>query len=256
MRPRISPYTGFALCFSSFLAGIGYGVTAPRAPPGFRAAPRAVFAVTAIRLQSRTPSRLRRCALRLRGRLRPAARGGACEATPQLAAAGCAQACRPRRWRFAACTSRRTVHRHAARPPYGASTPRLKHVAASCGKGVLAFRWGVGLARARAQAGAAVARRCRVGHVSFRDRRPVRPCFVVNPGEGTASPWASWPQPSSENNFPAAARLPRGTNSFRFQVLHCVATASGAASPSPAGRITTRTHRRDLVQPERRKHHG
>lgn len=35
------------------------------APPGFRAAPRAAFAVTAIRLQSLTPSRLRRCALRL-----------------------------------------------------------------------------------------------------------------------------------------------------------------------------------------------
>src|SRR5574338_1225684 len=35
------------------------------APPGFRATPRAVFAVTAIRLQSLTPSRLRRCALRL-----------------------------------------------------------------------------------------------------------------------------------------------------------------------------------------------
>ncbi|EEL1039527.1 hypothetical protein G8E43_000356 [Salmonella enterica] len=35
------------------------------APPGFRAAPRAVFAVTAIRRQSLTPSRLWRCALRL-----------------------------------------------------------------------------------------------------------------------------------------------------------------------------------------------
>jgi len=35
------------------------------APPGFRAAPHAVFAVTAIRLQSLTPSRLRCCALRL-----------------------------------------------------------------------------------------------------------------------------------------------------------------------------------------------
>ncbi len=126
----------------------------------------------------------------------------------------------------------------------------------AAGRGVLACRWGVGLARVRAQAGAAFARKCRVGHVSIRDRRPVRPWFVVNPGEGTASPWASWPQPSSENNFPAAARLPRGTNSFRFQVLHCVATASGAAHPSPAGRITTRTHWRDLVQPERRKHHG
>ena len=35
------------------------------ASPGFRAAPRAAFAVTAIRLQSLTPSHLRRCALRL-----------------------------------------------------------------------------------------------------------------------------------------------------------------------------------------------
>jgi len=35
-------------------------------PPGFQAAPRAVFAATAIRLQSLAPSRLRRCALRLR----------------------------------------------------------------------------------------------------------------------------------------------------------------------------------------------
>lgn len=35
------------------------------APPGFRAAPRAVFAVTAIRLQSLMSSRLWRCALRL-----------------------------------------------------------------------------------------------------------------------------------------------------------------------------------------------
>ena len=32
------------------------------ASPGFRAAPRAAFAVTAIRLQSLTPSHLRRCA--------------------------------------------------------------------------------------------------------------------------------------------------------------------------------------------------
>ena len=48
-------------------------------------------------------------------RWRPAAMGGACGATLRLAAAGCAKACRPRRWRFAACTSRRTVRRHASR---------------------------------------------------------------------------------------------------------------------------------------------
>lgn len=33
-----------------------------------------------------------------------------------------------------ACTSRRTVHRHATRLRYGASTPRLNHVVAICGK--------------------------------------------------------------------------------------------------------------------------
>jgi hypothetical protein len=56
----------------------------------------------------------------------PAAMGGAGVATPRLAAAGCTKACRPRRWRFVVCTSRRTVHRHAAQPRfYGASTPRL-----------------------------------------------------------------------------------------------------------------------------------
>ena len=43
-----------------------------------------------------------RCPLaRARFRWRPAAMGGACRATPRLAAAGCAIACRPRRWRFA-----------------------------------------------------------------------------------------------------------------------------------------------------------
>ena len=36
-------------------------------------------------------------------------------------------------------------------------------------------------------------------------------------------------------------RIPRGTNSFRLTALHCVSTASGAAHPSPVGRITTRT---------------
>ena len=70
---------------------------------------------------------------------------------------------------------------------------------------------------------------------------PRRPCLVVNPGRGTAAPRASWLQPSGENNFPAATRLPRAANSFRLPVLHCVSTASGAASPSPPARTTTRT---------------
>src|SRR3546814_17678980 len=65
--------------------------------------------------------------------LRPAAVDGALANTLALAAAGCAGACRPQRWRFLPITSRRTVHghppgiamelpRHASRPaPQGAA---------------------------------------------------------------------------------------------------------------------------------------
>jgi len=165
------------------------------APPGFRAAPRAVFAVTAIRLQSLTPSRLRRCALRLppgesptgyprramlgaprcgrtgcagSARPAPAAMDGTLANTLALAAAGCADACRPQRWRFLPITSRRTVHGQSARHRYGASTPRLKTCAARCGRSVLACRWVVDLARVRGRAGEAFGRGCRAGHISFR----------------------------------------------------------------------------------------
>ncbi len=72
-------------------------------------------------------------------RTRPAAMGGTCGATPRFAAAGCPKACRPRRWRLVACTSRRTVHRHAARPCNGASTPRLMQKAACNVRGACAL---------------------------------------------------------------------------------------------------------------------
>ena len=163
------------------------------APPGFRAAPRADFAVTAIRLQSLTPSRLRRCAC-LQGKAlraipaarslapldaakpaapdrpgqRPAAMDGTLANTLALAAAGCAGACRPQRWRFLPITSRRTVHGQPARHRYGASTPRLKTGTARCGGGVLACRCGADLARVSGRAGEAFGRGCRVGPISFR----------------------------------------------------------------------------------------
>lgn len=90
----------------------------------------------------------------------------------------------------------------------------------------------------------------------FGSGRPVRPWLVVNPGEGTAAPWASWPQPCSENNFPCAARIPRGTNSFRFQVLHVVATAARCDPPIPRRPV----HNKDaLARPcstRKEKHHG
>ena len=170
------------------------GVSA-QAPPGFRAAPRAVCVVTAIRLQSLTPSRLRRCALRLppgkalrtipaarrlapldtaepaapdRPGQRPAAMDGALANTLALAAAGCADACRPQRWRFLPITSRRTVHGQPARHRYGASTPRLNTGAARCGGGVLACHWVVDLARVSGRAGAAFVRGCRAGPISLR----------------------------------------------------------------------------------------
>ena len=90
----------------------------------------------------------------------------------------------------------------------------------------------------------------------FGSGRPVRPCLVVNPGGGAAAPCASWPQPSSENNFPCAARIPRGTNSFRFQALHGVATAARCGQPIPR----RPDHNKDaLARPcstRKEKHHG
>jgi len=163
------------------------------APPGFRAAPRASCRITAIRLQSLTPSRLRRCAC-LQGKAlraipaarclapldaaepatpdrpgqRPAAMDGTLMDTLGFAAAGCADACRPQRWRLLPITPRRTVHGQPARHRYGASMPRLKSGAARCGRGVLACRRVVDLARVSGRAGEAFVRGCRVGHISFR----------------------------------------------------------------------------------------
>ncbi len=159
---------------------------------------------------------------------------GACGPTPRLAAAGCTKACRPRPRQFVACTSRRTVHRHATRPRYGASTPRIKPVAAICGKRRSRLSLGVGLARVRRKPVKPTRGDTESAISPFGSGRPVRPWLVVNPGEGMATPWASWPQPSSENNFPAA-RLPRGTNSFASVFSTVLRPLRGAASPSPAG---------------------
>ena len=99
---------------------------------------------------------------------RSAAMGGALANTLALAAAGSADACRPRRWRFSSIASRRMVHGHTARPSYGTSTPRLKTDTARCGRGFLVSRWSVDLARVRERVGETFVRGCRVGHNSFR----------------------------------------------------------------------------------------
>lgn len=94
-------------------------------------------------------------------------------------------------------------------------------------------RWGVGLAASGHKPVKPSRGDVELAMSPFGSGRPVRPWSVVNPGEGTAAPWASWPQPSSANNFPAAARLPRGTNSLRLQVLHAAATAARCGPPIP-----------------------
>ena len=65
--------------------------------------------------------------------------------TPGLAAAGCANACRLRRWRFVACVSRRTVHGYAAWPCEGASSPRIQHGRLHGMGCVPTDRWGMAL---------------------------------------------------------------------------------------------------------------
>ena len=132
------------------------------APPGFRAAPRADFAVTAIRLQSLTPSRLRCCALRLppgesptgyprraqlgTPRCRRTGYAGSARATPRLDGRdaglrpGLLRQVAPKRAALDAGGSAQPRHegRFTDTPPghaYGASTPRRKHVAASKGRG-------------------------------------------------------------------------------------------------------------------------
>jgi len=104
------------------------------------------------------------------GSARPSPRrvGGAMANTLTLAAAGCADACRPQRWRLLPITSRRTVHGQPTRHRYGASTPRLKTCAARCGRGVLACRCVVDLARVSGRTGEAFGRGCRAGPISFR----------------------------------------------------------------------------------------
>ena len=165
------------------------------APPGFRAAPRADFAVTAIRLQSLTPSRLRRCALRLPPGESPAGYPRrAMLGAPRCSRTGCAGSARPaprrdrrgagehagvRCGRLCRCVPSSTlavpahhvtkeVHGQPARHRYGASTPRLKSGAARCGGGVLACRRVVELARVSGRAGEAFVRGCRAGPISFR----------------------------------------------------------------------------------------
>lgn len=200
-----------------------------------RAAPRAVFAVTAIRLQSLTPSRLRRCALRLPP-------GDRCKAHPR----------RPHRnGRGAGLRPdllRQVVQMRAVLNAGSSSPPRhdrrftdtslslameLPHHASSMppqdAAGSFALSVGViGPIRIKGQTGEAVLRSYRVGPVSLRSNRPMRPWLVVNPGGGAAAPWASWPQPSCANNFPCAVTA---FSAFLAGQILCASRSSTAFRP-------------------------
>ena len=172
---RVPPYTAFNVCnFSE--RPIAKGGPA-HTPPGFRAAPRAVFVVTAIRRQSLPPSRLRRCALCLPpgdrrkapspprdawrpwGRTEPA-RAGSARPAPHHSG---------RTWRIRRGLLRQVVQMRAALDAGGSlpgrhegrfsrihgygrpalpwsSTPRLKRGRRRAGEGrVAASRWGLAL---------------------------------------------------------------------------------------------------------------
>ncbi len=121
---------------------------------------------------------------------------------------------------------------------YGASTPPLTQEAACYVKGACALVSGVVLARVRAQAGEAVTRGCRVGHVSIRERAASTSLCCCESWRWHGCALGFMAATFQRKQFPrlchCVRRLPRATNSFRFQALHCVAPASGAARPSPA----------------------
>lgn len=108
-------------------------------------------------------------------------------------------------------------------------------------RGLHARRCGVDLASIRVRAGEAFMRSAEPAIAPFGSVRPVASLVRCESWRGHGCASGLWLQPSGENNFPCATRIPRAANSFRLPVLHCVAAARGAASPSPADRITTRT---------------
>ena len=122
-----------------------------------------------------------------------------------------------------------------SRPWHVASAPQFTRVAARSGRRVF-LGLVVTMSALPASASAPAQPSCveaEPAKISFRGGRPMRPSAVVHPGGGAAAPRASWPQPSGENNFPCAARIPRQTNSFPLPVLLYVAAAARCGPPVP-----------------------
>ena len=188
-------------------------------------------------------------------RWRPAAMGGACGATPRLAAAGCTKACRPRRWRFRSTTSRRTGHEHAARPRLWSfhATPQARCRLRRQGRSRFVVEgWPCprqGTGRCSRHAGS------RVGHFSIRDRAAPASlsCCESWRWRGCAGFMAATLQRkqfplrcahSSRDKFFSLPGSP-----LRFDRKRC-------GQPIPAGRITTRTRWARPCSTRKEKHHG
>ncbi len=199
----------------------------------------------------------RRPLARARFRWRPAAMGGACGATPRLAAAGCAKACRPRRWRFAPV---RHEGRFTDKPPgFAMAHPRHASTTSSqsAARSVLACRWGVGLASVRAQAGEAVTRGCRVGHVSIRERaaRASLACRESWRWHGCALGFMA--ATFQRKQFPLRCAHSSRDKFFSLpgSPRYCDRCAVRPAHPPPAGSQQGRTGA-TLFKPKGEKHHG
>ena len=88
----------------------------------------------------------------------------------------------------------------------------------------------------------------------FGSGRPVRPCLVVNRRwRGCAGLYDR--NLATKTISPALRAFLAGQIPFSSGSPRCC-DRSAVRPAIPAGRITTRTHWRDLVQPERRNHHG
>lgn len=118
----------------------------------------------------------------------------ACGATLRLAAAGCAKARRPRRWRFAACTSRHEGPFTDTPPGLAMELPRhALTTRATCWRQgtFLPCLWRLALPASGRKPVKPARGETESATSPFGRGRPVRPWLVVNPGEGAAAPWAS-----------------------------------------------------------------
>lgn len=140
---------------------------------------------------------------------------------------------------------------------YGASMPRLTHVAAGCGTGRSRLSLGCwpcprqGTSRCSRRAG------CRVGPVSFRERAAPASLSRCESWRGRGCALGFMAATLQRKQFPRRCAASSRNKFFSLPGAPrcCARCAVRPAHPPPAGSQQGRDGR-DLVQPERRKHHG